>query len=260
MKVFLIGLYGCISLCTTGGAQEVKEVSAHQAVVTKVKQAGTLHVLFIGNSYSFKLPKQFEKLAISEGQKLKVAQVTKGGWTLAKHAASKETLEQIAHGKWDIVVLQEQSQIPSLPESQRVKMMQPATKILASAVRKANAIPVLFMTWGRKNGDQQNAQYFPDDTYPAMQNRLSHGYHEAAKQAGNIYVVPVGEAWSVVRVPGKDAGLYAKDGSHPTARGDYLGACVFYSAFYDRAVTTSTSSKVMNASDLAKAARAALAE
>jgi len=112
MRLFVLGLYGCVSLWATGGAtggQEAKDVSAHQALVTRVKQAETLRVLFVGNSYSFKIPKQFGQLARAEGRKLEVAQVTKGGWTLAKHAASEDTLQQIAHGKWDIVVLQEQS-------------------------------------------------------------------------------------------------------------------------------------------------------
>lgn len=264
MRIFVIGLYLCVSLWANGGTtdganagQEVKDISAHRALVTRVKQAETLRVLFVGNSYSFKIPKQFGQLARAEGQKLEVAQVTKGGWTLAKHAASKETLNQIAQGKWDIVVLQEQSQIPSLPENQRVKMMDPAAKALASAVRKAKAIPVFFMTWGRKDGDKKNAQHFPDDTYTAMQNRLCQGYHKAATQADGAYIVPVGEVWSAVRAASKDALLYAKDGSHPGVGGNYLGACVFYCAFYDQAVTSAAEAKVADAEDLAQAACAA---
>jgi len=264
MRLFVLGLCGCVSLWANAGAnaganggQEVKDVSAHQALVTRVKQAETLRVLFVGNSYSFKIPKQFEQLARAEGQKLEVAQVTKGGWTLAKHAASKDTLNQIAHGKWDIVVLQEQSQIPSLPENQRVKMMDSAAKSLASAVRKAKAIPVFFLTWGRKDGDKKNAQHFPDDTYAAMQNRLRRGYHKAAKQADGAYIVPVGEVWLAVRAAGKDGMLYAKDGSHPGVGGNYLGACVFYCAFYDHAVTSATEGKVADAEELAQAACAA---
>lgn len=252
----MIGLYGCVSLWASG-TLAAKDVSAHQAVVTRVKQAETLRVLFVGNSYSFKIPKQFEQLARAEGQKLDVQQVTKGGWTLAKHAGSQETLDQIVKGKWDIVVLQEQSQIPSLPENQRAKMMEPAAKALASVIRKANAIPVFFLTWGRKEGDKKNAKHYPDDTYAAMQSRLRQGYDKAAQEAGGAYVVPVGEVWASVRSAGKDAGLYAKDGSHPAAAGNYLGACVFYCVFFDQVVTSSTEGKVEDAAGLARAASAA---
>ncbi len=212
------------------------ENDPHRALVNRVKQAKTLRVLFVGNSYSFEIPKVFEKLAKSEGKRIAVDQVTKGGWTLEKHAASEATLEKISGGKWDVVVLQEQSLVPSFPEEQRSRQMDAPAGKLAEAVREANAIPVFFLTWGRKDGDKQNAGVFPDDTYAAMQKRLVAGYKMAAKQAGGAHVVPVGEVWSAIRRAGKDQGLYAKDGSHPAKRGVYLGACVFYSDFYDETI------------------------
>lgn len=225
----------------------------HHALVDRVKQAKELRVLFIGNSYSFKIPEQFEKLARAERHKLKVEQETKGGWTLAKHAASRQTLDRIAQGKWDIVVLQEQSQIPSFSESKLQRVMYPAAKSLATAIREAGAIPVFFLTWGRKDGDQQNTE---NDTYSAMQKRLTQGYGMAAKHAANAWVVPVGNVWSVVRSEGKNNDLYAEDGSHPSAAGDYLGACVFYTTFYDTEVDK-PSSKVPDAAHLASVATAA---
>jgi hypothetical protein len=228
----------------------------HRALVKRVKQAKELHVLFIGNSYSFKIPEQFEKLARAERHKLKVEREAKGGWTLAKHAASQQTLDRIAQGKWDIVVLQEQSQIPSFSESQRQRKMYPAAKSLAAAIREAGAIPVFFLTWGRKDGDQQNTQAFPNDTYAAMQERLTQGYETAAKHAEDAWVVPVGNIWATVRSEGKDDNLYVDDGSHPSATGNYLGACVFYTTFYDAKVNN-PSRKVPGAADLAKAAASA---
>ncbi len=208
----------------------------HAALVDRVQQAKTLNVLFVGNSYSFKIPKEFEKLARSEGRSIEVGQVTKGGWTLAKHAAARTTLDQIANGKWDVVVLQEQSQIPAFADGQRSKEMDAAAKKLADAAREAKAIPVFFQTWGRRDGDQKNAAAFPNDTYAAMQKRLIAGYKNAASQAGGAYVVPVGEVWSVLRQMKQDDGLYAKDGSHPAQRGNYLGACVFYNALYNEKI------------------------
>ena len=228
----------------------------HAALVERVKKAKTLRVLFIGNSYSFQIPKVFEKLAKAEGKKVEVEQVTKGGWKLTKHASAKQTLDKISDGKWDVVVLQEQSQLPSFKEDQRSRQMDAGAKKLADAIRAADAIPVFFLTWGRKEGDKQNAAAFPNDTYSAMQKRLISGYKNAAVQAGGAYVVPVGEVWSMLRQMKKDEGLYSKDGSHPAMRGHYLGACVFYSALYNESVGKEAPD-VKNSDDIRSAASAA---
>jgi hypothetical protein len=212
-------------------AQEAS--NSHRNLVERVKSAQPLRVLFVGNSYSFKIPKAFEKLATGEGKKIEVEQVTKGGWTLAKHAKAEATLEKIAKGKWDIVVLQEQSQTPAIPEAQRCQAMDPAAKSLATAIRKAGAIPIIFQTWGRRDGDQQNAKTYPNDTFESMQKRLTDGYRKAAEAAGNAHIVPVGEVWAKVHAAGGDHKLFAKDGSHPAAAGNQLGATVFYAAFFD---------------------------
>jgi len=228
----------------------------HAALVNRVKKAKTLRVLFVGNSYSFKIPKEFAKLAKSEGKGISVEQVTKGGWTLAKHAAAKETLDKISKGRWDVVVFQEQSMVPAFPEGQRSKQMDGPAKKLADAAREAKAIPVFFLTWGRKDGDKKNATAFPNDTYTAMQKRLIAGYKNAAAQAGGAYVVPVGEVWSMLRQMKKDEGLYSKDGSHPAKRGNYLGACVFYNALYNEEVKK-VDGNVEGADDISSAATAA---
>lgn len=207
-----------------------------QQLVQRVARARTLRILFIGNSYSFQIPKVLEKLAKSEGKNIEVQQVTKGGWTLGKHAAAAGTLAKIKEGKWDVIVLQEQSQLPAFPEDQRSQLMYPAVKTLATAARDAGAQPVLFLTWGRKSGDTQNAAQFPNDTYAAMQQRLTKGYENAAKHAGEIAIIPVGEVWSEAGKQGKGENLYTKDGSHPAKSGNYLGACVFYSCLYGELV------------------------
>ena len=229
MKILLVLCLLCCQIPAMGN-------TAHATLADRVKKAKTLRVLFVGNSYSFKIPKVFESIAKAEGKSITVEQVTKGGWTLKKHANAKETLDKIAQGKWDVVVLQEQSQLPALPEPQRSKMMYPAAKKLADAIRSADAVPVFFLTWGRKDGDKKNAVAFPNDSYAAMQKRLIAGYKNAATHAGGAHIIPVGEVWSVLRQMKKDEGLYSGDGSHPAKRGNYLGACVFYNALYNERV------------------------
>lgn len=199
----------------------------------RVEESKPARVLFVGNSYSFKVPQAFAKLAKEEGREVVVEQVTKGGWTLAKHAKADATLARIRDGRWDVVVLQEQSQTPAFPKAQREKGMIPATKALVAEIRKAGAVPAMFVTWGRRDGDKQNAKIFPDDTMEAMQKRLNTGYAEAAAGAGGVALVPVGSTWLKAKKAGKLDGLFSKDGSHPAKSGVYLSACVFYVTFFD---------------------------
>lgn len=230
----------------------------HSSVVQRVKASSPLRILFIGNSYSFHIPKQFANIASMNGKKVHVEQVTKGGWTLAKHAHAESTLKKIEDGKWDIVVLQEQSQVPAFVENQRSQRMDAAAKKLADAAREAGATPVFFLTWGRKRGDQQNAAVFPKDTMEAMQRRLNQGYANAAKHAGGAYVVPVGRVWVEVVKAKPGVSLYAPDGSHPAKSGNALGAYVFYTALFNESVRVPDKKLGKDADALAKLAGKAM--
>ena len=212
-------------------------------LVTRMTEANPARVLFVGNSYSFQIPRKFAEVATGEGRKVVVEQVTKGGWTLARHSKAEATLRKIREGNWDVVVFQEQSQTPAIGRSQRERGMIPAAKVLAGEVRKAGAIPVFFVTWGRRDGDKQNAAVFPDDTMKAMQERLLTGYREAAKAAGGVAMVPVGPAWQRAKKDGLLDGLFSKDGSHPAPGGVYLGACVFYTTLYNTPVRKAPAAK-----------------
>lgn len=215
------------------GMAEANAAVPDLALLNKRLSAGApARVLFIGNSYSFRVPKAFEKLVQAEGRRLVVEQVTKGGWTLARHAKAGETLGKIREGDWDVVVLQEQSQTPALSRERRERTMIPATRELVAEIRKAGAVPAMFVTWGRRDGDKQNAKVFPGDTMEAMQGRLNTGYREAAAAAGGALLVPVGPAWLKAKQAGRLEGLFSRDGSHPAEDGVYLSACVFYRTFY----------------------------
>ncbi|MFM1558432.1 MAG: hypothetical protein ACKJSK_03905, partial [Roseibacillus sp.] len=174
MKALLVLLAILISL--PAGAAETR------AALRKRLSNREARVLFVGNSYSFKIPAVVAKLAKERGKQLVIEQATKGGWTLQKHAGSKETLEKIRTGNWDLVVFQEQSQMPSFGKGQRERQMNPFAKTLAEEARKAGAQPVFFLTWGRRDGDRKNKT---TDTFSKMQSRLETGYTEAAAAAGS---------------------------------------------------------------------------
>ena len=156
--------------------------------------------------------------------------IVKGGATLERHLGNNETLARIRDGKWDIVILQEQSQTPALPGSHGVAFQENADK-LCKLIRDAGAEPAFYMTWGRRDGDEKNKKIFPD--YGTMQKLLIEAYVEAGKR-NKALVIPVGEVWSKVRKENEGLGraLYKGDGSHPSAKGACLVSAVFLRALF----------------------------
>ena len=181
-------------------------------------------VLFIGNSYSFAAPTTAKQLAAVAGHPIHVEQVACGGLTLSRHAEGAGMA--MAKKRWDVLVLQEQSQIPALPIDEVRARSVPAARALADAARNGGARIVLYQTWGRRDGDREHR---PGDTFAAMQDRLAAGYELLARETGAT-VAPVGEAWRLCRERHPDLDLYQKDGSHPSAAGVYLAACVLAAA------------------------------
>jgi hypothetical protein len=225
----ILGFFG-LSACST---QQVSR-SPHEgkapnlALAERVRNSPKLAVLFIGNSYSFGVPKAFSSLAAERGKEVRVGHSTYGGWSLERHACHESTLEKIRRGKWDIVVIQEQSEIPAFPQRKRDAKMFPPLRRLVEEVRSQGAVPVLYQTWGRRDGDPKRRT----DDFHAMNQRLREGYQAAAKDAGNLVVVPVGDAWERAISQGNGAELFMPDGSHPTSKGNTLTAETFYQSIY----------------------------
>src|SRR5437588_9296321 len=110
-----------------------------------VGAAPCTHVLFIGNSYTSvnDLPATFAKLGRSGGHRVETGRDTVDGSTLADHAASAATATALAGARWNIVVLQEQSQIPAIDQL-RQSDMYPAARTLVAMVRHAGQHPIFF--------------------------------------------------------------------------------------------------------------------
>ena len=72
---------------------------------------------------------------------------------------------------------------------------------------------MLYLTWSRQQA-------------PETQDRITRAVEEIAAEIDAV-VVPVGPAWHAVMARHIDVPLYTDDGSHPTAAGSYLAACVF---------------------------------
>ena len=214
-----------ISSCAVGHFR--KRVSMRDEGGESKRGDGRLAVLFVGNSYSFGVPKAFEKVARKHRKKVVVGNVTNGGWTLEQHVKDGAALKEIRKGGWDVVVLQEQSRIPSLSNT-RERRMFPNVKVLADEARGQGAVPVLYQTWGYREGDSDRE----GDDFHAMTGRLREGYKEAAESAGGLLVVPVGDAWEREAWSGGLERLYQEDGSHPSRAGDKITAETFFQTLF----------------------------
>jgi hypothetical protein len=199
-----------------------------------------LRVLFVGNSFTSAntLPALIHELAAADAGAKPVFAVsyTRNGGTLRDAAKDRKLDALLRDVRWDDVVLQEQSQIPSFPPDVRRREMDPFARALHERIDANGASMILFMTWGYERGDGRN---FPGDTYAAMQARLRTGYDAVAAELP-ASVAPVGLAWAEAHRSHPELRLWAGDGKHPALAGSYLAACVLYAALTDRDPRRST--------------------
>ena len=194
-------------------------------------QAVQRKVLFLGNSYTGvnNLPQLIANAASSTSDTLVFEHYTPGGYTLNQHLGDSTSLSKIMTGDWDYVVLQEQSQLPSLDAydfnpvialTRLVNQYHPCARVL------------FYMTWGRKNGDASNCTAWPPVcTYEGMDSLLRLRYLEMA-DINHAEVSPVGAVWHYLRWNQPAIELYQTDESHPSEAGSYAAACSFYSLLF----------------------------
>jgi hypothetical protein len=179
-----------------------------------VSAATPLKVLFVGNSYTYfnDMPGMLAAMTRSSvsSRKIQTTASTIPAATLQMLWRSHSAKAAIDAGKWDFVVLQEQSTTPLTdPEN----MFKYARKFDA-AIRKAGAKTIFFLTWARRDE-------------PENQAALNRAYARLATEL-HAQIAPVGPAWKVASGIDATMPLYIEDGSHQTPTGAYLNACVFY--------------------------------
>jgi len=170
-------------------------------------------ILFIGNSYTSvnDLPKMIAELAKAGNQPaFDIQRELIGGATLEKHFVEGKGPKKIAEKNWDLVILQENSMRPITDP----KAMMEYGKKLDAEIKKQKSKTLLYLTWAR-------------DGAPENQTKITTAYRDLAKEIGAT-IVPVGLAWEAALKDDPKCGLHAADKSHPTKKGTYLGACVFY--------------------------------
>lgn len=228
-------------------------------------------VLFIGNSYTayndlHTLTARLMEQTNPAWNDVLAGRHVPGGQTFADHVLTLEDntanpplRQALVTGSdtlraWDVVVLQEQSQIPGFDarNSQTAASLRAAAQLQAY-IQPNGAVTLLFMTWGRRDGDSMNPDIYPN--YRAMQQRLWDGYDRLAAEMrqqnpnAQVYVAPAGLAFFVVYSDDEAAGrnptasdavfysLYVDDGSHPSLAGSYLAAATITAAYTGQRVT-----------------------
>jgi hypothetical protein len=177
-------------------------------------------ILFIGNSYTTRnqLPRLLVDLAATAEQptQVEVATIFAGGASLRRHWNAGTAQKALATSTWDYVVLQEQSTLP-VKNPQRYHEN---VRLFAAEIAKHGAKIALYLTWSRQQ-------------VPHTQDQITRAVEDIAVEIG-ARVVPVGPAWHAAMREDPSLMLYEDDGSHPTAAGSYLAACVFLVRLFDQ--------------------------
>jgi hypothetical protein len=170
-------------------------------------------VLFIGNSLTSwnNLPEIVAALADSAGtERIVPSEVTYGDFSLEDHWGRGDSRVAIAHGGWELVVLQ---QGPSSLEANRALLIDYSRRF-AGEIRRVGAEPALYGVWPQ----------LPDfQTF----DRAIESYALAAQEIDAL-LFPVGAAWRAAWQREPSLELYSSDGLHPSLAGSYLAALVMY--------------------------------
>lgn len=211
------------------------------ALLAVAAAAAPVRILFVGNSYtSFNnLPQIVRELAASAGTGVpEIKATTPGGKTLLQHLHLPATLTLIDEGRWDVVILQGQSQEAALAEKSeiaRTNFLQGAAGLYDRIkTNSPQARVVLYQTWARHADYWRGDKIEPGlgDNPAEMQLGIRTWYQRAAAQRKDFIIAPVGDAWELNY---KDLGalqLHRADHSHPQFNGSYLAALVIYTRLH----------------------------
>lgn len=232
-------------------------------VCTSLSWATEGSLLLVGNSYTSynNLAAMTQTLLEQQEQgwePIATASLAQGGYRWSQHEAALADSTSPHHGifygdTWSWVLLQEQSQIPGFPEGQ-LDREESIDAVIALNERIA-ALPaetVLYMTWGRRNGDTNNPSLYPD--FETMSDRIDAGYLSYAEaittDKREIWIAPAGRVFRRIYdrcleesieplSPDSDFfALYSGDGSHPSPIGSALIAATVFSTLTGRSASS----------------------
>ena len=178
-----------------------------------------MRVLFIGNSFTARnnLPELVWLLADAAEERFEHKLISQGGASLRMHWNKGLATGAIRSGRFDYVVLQEQSTLPV----KNAKRMGENVGLFDPVIKESGAKTALYMTWARAHA-------------PETQKAITDAYTSIAREMGAT-LIPAGSAWEKFLAEHEKPVLHDKDKSHPTLAGSFLAACAVFSALFDRA-------------------------
>ncbi len=207
-----------------------------------------LKVLMIGNSYTAQTNDLFQQFVRSDpNASMTISLATQAGWGTADHYASRlltvydgqtqSLLDKLRQEDWDVVIVQEQSTLPSeafldIPGTRT--LLQGGWADLSALIQAEapNALIRPYQTWPRAWGNSYLQAYFQDD--PVQMHLATMRVYGLIASVIGGEVIPVGSAftWSMVQAPA--ISLHSGDGSHPSSHGRYLAGATLYSFVFNR--------------------------
>jgi hypothetical protein len=190
----------------------------------QARHQDTVRVLLLGNSciYYNNLPRLLEGIAASRpGRPIRTTMIAGVESTLRDHWQDTATRSLLRHGRWDWVVLNEQSTfeetffVDGRPRVHGWAAFAQYADRLTRAARLRGSRVALLSHWADRDAPARD------------QAALDYAITEVARAVGAT-VVPVGSAWQAVRRMRPDIMLYEADGRHPASAGSYLAAAVLY--------------------------------
>ena len=199
-----------------------------------------MKVLFIGNSYTYyhDVDQKFKGFADAVGIPVEVERITKGGYSFAHYLDHENeygarVAAALDVGGYDYVVLQEQS-IRALTDPAGFYS---GVRGLSKMIRKSDATPVLYSTWGRKTGHAVLAER--GWTNESMTWGLCAAYSAIGREL-DVPVAFVGLAFFDIYTGQSGIELYNDDLTHPSNAGSYLAAATLFARIFDRKVEGNT--------------------
>jgi hypothetical protein len=229
--------------------QSKEGVSAMIKSRTAKPPAYALHVLFIGNSFTFyhDIPQQLANIASSDpGNKtqLIIQSVTRGGIGLKELWQDGKAVQLIRKGPgdkryWDDVVIQQFSNWAMRREW--IDDTNDFAERFRDEITKSRARTLVYLTWVKRPYSHwytdKGQEFMGNAEY--MYNHFRDATHALADRL-NAQPVDVGIYWYLVLGEEPDIDLYEADGTHPNSAGSYLSALVFYRTLTGRDVTQVT--------------------
>lgn len=140
-----------------------------------------LRILFIGNSHTYfnDMPAMVARRFREDGFDCEVTMIAHGGWFFEQHVQEPDVRFNILYGHYDYVVLQEHSH----PMAGEDKFLQ-AAHTLNRWIREAGCIPVIYMTWAKK--DEESEQAHMTEVHQRVAKSIMLCWHRSANTGGVI--------------------------------------------------------------------------